>query len=222
VDAISNLQQALKSVTSQMLKDTSFVTEAFKQIHQRKREFGKGYALINIGEFRPDNGSFIYPQKDGPSIGWLDESATHQSLNSEIATNILNFVNYECCPDRHENFIFMGLIDNGSAIKSGRYSVAVISDYVLDPYCIKPSSITSKQIEKRLRRMAQCGVLLLILDTSNPDFMGKNLAKWLREIKKLGKHDNQHFSIMIDASDEFPAELPPDLRDDCWTIRIGN
>ena len=83
-----------------------------------------------------------------------------------------------------------------------------ISIYVTDPYRIKPSSITSKQIEKRLRRMATSGVRLLILDTSNPDFMGKNLALWLREIKRLGNQASQHFSVIIDATDEFPKIFP--------------
>jgi hypothetical protein len=48
-----------------VLLDTSFVAKAFKQIHQMKREFGEGYALINIGEFHPDKGEFTYPNKDG-------------------------------------------------------------------------------------------------------------------------------------------------------------
>ncbi|MEH2138950.1 hypothetical protein [Nostoc sp.] len=154
---------------------------------------------------------------------WLDESTTHQYLNKEIATNVLNVVDLESCPPHHEVFIFMGSIDNGDAIKEGRYSVAVMSFNVADPsYRIKPSSITSKQIEKRLRRMATSEVRLLILDTSNPDFMGKNLALWLREIKRLGNQASLHFSVMIDATDEFPAVLPPDLRSDSWTIRFGN
>ncbi|MEJ6487958.1 hypothetical protein N0Y54_43235 [Nostoc punctiforme UO1] len=221
MDAISILQQALNDFCSQVLLDTSFVAKAFKQIHQMKREFGEGYALINVGEFRPDIDEFIYPNKDGLETLWLDESTTHKYLNKEIATNVLNVVDLESCPDHQEVFIFMGSIDNGDAVKVGRYSIAVMSIYVTDPYRIKPSSITSKQIEKRLRRMATSGVRLLILDTSNPDFMGKNLAKWLREIKRLGKYADQHFSIMIDATDEFPAELPSDLRDDCWTIRFG-
>ncbi|WP_341532224.1 hypothetical protein WKK05_41150 (plasmid) [Nostoc sp. UHCC 0302] len=221
MDANSILQQALGDFCSQVLEDTSFVAKAFKQIHQMKREFGKGYALINVGEFHPDKSEFTYPNKDGLETLWLDESATHQYLNKEIATEVLNVVDLESCPDNHEVFIFMGSIDNGDAIIEGRYSVAVISIYVADPKGIKPSSITSKQIEKRLRRMASSGVRLLILDTSNPDFMGKNLAKWLCEIKRLEKHAAKHFSVMIDSTDEFPAELPPDLRDDCWTIRFG-
>ncbi len=222
MDAISILQQALDDLCSELLLDTSFVAQAFKKIHQMKREFGNGYALINIGEFHPDKDEFTYPHKDGLETLWLDESTTHQYLNSEIAANILNVIDRESCPDKHEVFIFMGSIDNGNTTKEGRYNVVAKGGYVPDPYHLKPSPITSKQIEKRLRRMANSGVRLLILDTSNPDFMGKNLALWLREIKRLGKNASQHFSVMIDATDEFPAELPPDLQDDCWTIRVGN
>lgn len=64
-----------------------------------KREFGEGYALINVAEFHPDKGSFIYPNKDGLETLWLDESTTHQYLNKEIATNVLNVVDLESCPD---------------------------------------------------------------------------------------------------------------------------
>jgi hypothetical protein len=222
VDAISIVQSVLNDFCLEVLEDVSFVAKAFKQIHQLKREFGKGYALINIGEFHPDIGEFISPRKDKLETLWLDESTTHEYLNSEVATTVLNVVDRESCPDKHEIFIFMASIDNGDAVKVGRYSVFAKGGYVPDPYHLKPSPITSKQIEKRLRRMATSGVRLLILDTSNPDFMGKNLAKWLREIKRLGKNASQHFSVMIDATDEFPAELPPDLQDDCWTIRFGN
>lgn len=85
-----------------------------------KREFGLGYALINVGEFRPDIDEFIYPEKDGLETLWLDEETTHQYLNSEMAANVLNVVDHESCPPHHEIFIFMGSIDNGDAIKEGR------------------------------------------------------------------------------------------------------
>ncbi|MBD2534169.1 hypothetical protein H6G97_33415 [Nostoc flagelliforme FACHB-838] len=65
MDSISILQQALNDFCSQVLFDTSFVAKAFKQIHFMKHEFGKGYALVNVGEFRPDIDEFIYPEKDG-------------------------------------------------------------------------------------------------------------------------------------------------------------
>ena len=58
---------------------------------------------------------------------WLDESTTHKYLNKEIATNVLNVVDLESCPDHQEVFIFMGSIDNGDAVKVGRYSIAVMS-----------------------------------------------------------------------------------------------
>lgn len=222
MDAISIVESVLNDFCLEILEDVSFVAKVFKQIHQLKREFGKGYALINIGEFSPDKGEFITPLQDQLETLWLDESTTHEYLNSDVAATVFNVVDHSSCPDHHEVFIFMASIDHGDALKGGRYSVFAKGGYVPDPYRLKPSPITSKQIEKRLRRMASSGVRLLILNTSNPDFMGANLAKWLREIKRLGKNANQHFSVMIDATDEFPAALPPDLRDDCWTIRVGN
>ena len=212
MDKISILQRALNDFCSQVLEDTTFLTHSFKNIHQKKQEFGLGYALINVGIFNPDENEFIHPHPSGVDTVWLDESTTNQYLNHEIATNILNFIN-QPSPDNHEAFVFMGSIDHGDTVKEGRYSVATMNFYVADHYCIKPSSITSQQISKRLRRMVSSGVRLLVLDTSHPDFMGNNLAKWLREIKQLRKHTSQNFNVVVDASDEFPAQLPPDLSD---------
>lgn len=188
-----------------------------------KQAFGKGFILINVGEFNPSEDNFVYPRSEGMETVWLDESTTHEYVqDNSVATNILNLVNSESCPNNHEVFIFVGKIDNGYTLTEGRYSIVAERFYVANPYLTKPSSITAKQIEKRLRRMTQGGVRLLILDTSNPDVMGDNLAKWLREIKKLGKYEDQHFSIIIDSNDEFPAKIPPDLQDDCLTIRTDN
>ena len=218
MDTILLFQQAFNDSCSKRLEDKNFVTTLFKHIHEMKREFGKGYALINVGDFSPNNGDFI-----SPHIHWVDESTTHELIeDKQVATNILNQVNSKSCPHNHEILIFIGTMDNGDFIKEGRYSIVFMRFDVSDPYRTKPSSITAKQIEKRLRRMTQGKIRLLILDTSNPDFMGDNLAKWLREIKKLGKYEDQHFSVIIDSNDEFPAKIPPDLQDDCLTIRIDN
>ena len=179
VDTISILQQALNDFCSQVLEDTTFLTQSFKHIHELKLEFGRGYVLINVGVFNPDQSEFIHPHPSGVESLWLDESTTSQYLNHEIATNVLNLVNFQSCPDNHEVFIFMSSIDRGDAVKVGRYNVAAINVYVADPYSIKPSSITSQQISKRLRRMTKSGVRLLIQDTSHPDFMGNNL-EWFR------------------------------------------
>jgi hypothetical protein len=73
VDANSILQQALNDFCLQTLQDTTFVQKAFKQINQMKREFGKGFALVNVGEFSPALGEFIYPLTDGGEMLWLDE-----------------------------------------------------------------------------------------------------------------------------------------------------
>ncbi|MFM2064510.1 MAG: hypothetical protein RLZZ507_4181 [Cyanobacteriota bacterium] len=223
MDKSSLLQQALYEFCSVLLEDNSWIIKIFKHINQMKQEFGNGFLLINVGEFSQDKSTFIFPHREGIVTLWVDESTIHEDfIDSNIATKVLNLFHSEPCPNNHEIFIFIGTIDNGHTVTEGRYSIVAERFSVANPYLTKPSSITAKQIEKRLRRMAQGGVSLLILDTSNPDFMGDNLGKWLREIKKLGKYEDQHFSIIIDSSDEFPAKIPPDLEDDCLTIRTGD
>ena len=68
--------------------------------------------------------------------------------------------------------------------------------------------------------MQQAGQALIILKTSNPDFMGHNLEKWMKEIKWFNKWGNGSFSVMIDSSTEFPAILPDDLKADVLTIPV--
>jgi hypothetical protein len=62
------LQQALHEFCYQLLEDKSFVTETFKRINKMKQEFGKGYILINVGEFNPNQREFIYSHPEGLGI----------------------------------------------------------------------------------------------------------------------------------------------------------
>ena len=64
------------------------------------------------------------------------------------------------------------------------------------------------------------GIRLLVLDTSNPDYMGKNLAKWLRVLKRLAQQGDKHFNIMVNSSEEHPSEIPQDLKDYSCTINF--
>lgn len=75
-------------------------------------------------------------------------------------------------------------------------------------------------LEKRLRRIHLSNVKLLVLDTSTPDCMGKNLAKWLHAIKRLERTGDKRFSVVINSSEEYPAEIPPSLKDDGCTINF--
>ncbi len=64
------------------------------------------------------------------------------------------------------------------------------------------------------------GIRLLILDTSKPDFMGKNLEKWLREVKTL-QRQGKYISVMIDSNDDQPYRgLPDDLKADILPMRL--
>jgi hypothetical protein len=94
--------------------------------------------------------------------------------------------------------------------------------FILNFYKIpKPSHITEKQIRKRLNRMMTEGIRLLILDTSKPDFMGKNLEKWLREVKNL-ERQGKYISVMIDSENDNPyRDLPDDLKANILPMHLG-
>ena len=81
----------------------------------------------------------------------------------------------------------------------------------------RPSKTTVAQIKKRLNRMIQQGTQLLILDTSQPDFMGANLGKWLREIKELERR-GKHIAVIINSDEKSAAKIPDDLKGDVLTI----
>jgi hypothetical protein len=98
----------------------------------------------------------------------------------------------------------------------------VLVSFILNFHRIpKPSHITEKQIRKRLNRMMAEGIRLLILDTSKPDFMGKNLEKWLREVKNL-ERQGKYISVMIDSENDNPyRDLPDDLKADILPMHLG-
>jgi hypothetical protein len=98
----------------------------------------------------------------------------------------------------------------------------VVSFFVFDFYKkSKPSHISEKQIRKRLNRMVAEGVRLLILDTSKPDFMGKNLDKWLREVKNL-ERQGKYINVMINSENDNPyRDLPDDLKANILPMHLG-
>jgi hypothetical protein len=216
------LQHAIERFCVSRFNDQDFLSQAFSRIYQMKKEFGNGYALMNIGEFKPNLGEFIFPEKEGVGLMWLDSQTTKEYLSSEIASSVLSNIDFDNCPPDHEIFVVLASVDNGASIKEGRYAVLAQSAYIKDPLLIKPSAITEKQIEKRLRRTHSAKIPLLILDTSNPDCMGKNLAKWLRVLKRLADCNDKHFNVMIDSSPEFPAQIPDELKNDCISIKCKN
>lgn len=215
-----DLQQAIIDFGNQILNDPDIVKQNFSHIHKMKKEFGNGYALINLGYLNPESGEFTLPAKKGLETFWLDRESTGKFFKGELASKVLESINFDDCPPNHEIFVLSGSLDRGAEFKDERHLTAVQSTFVKDPFKIKPSSITEKQIEKRLRRMHSQGIRLLVLDTSNPDYMGKNLAKWLRVLKRLSQQGDKHFNIMVNSSKEYPSEIPQDLKDYSCTINF--
>jgi hypothetical protein len=217
------LQEKIADYCDQLFKDQDFISKSFIHINKVKKEFGAGYALVNLGEFQPDSGEFIFP-RDGNGIEtmWLNHENTQEYVSSDIASFILSKIDFDNCPSDHEIFAVMAFFDQGKSIAKGRYIILSQFSYIKDPSLVKPSAITEKRIEKQLRRMYSSGSPMLVLDTSKPDFMGENLAKWLRVIKRMADSSGKPFNVMIDSSTEFPAEIPPDLKDSCLSLQFKN
>ncbi len=212
------LEQAIQNCLVKAFNGTDLQVKLFNQIHSMKKEFGEGYAFIDFGEYKSNENEFIFPNLEGPRLLWLDEQATYKYLSGETAATVLRFIKSDPCPPSHEILIICVYVDRGDSIKENRYIMKFARFDAKDVLRQKPSSITENQIEKRLKRMHN-KVRLLILDTSSPDCMGKNLAKWLRVLKRRSADFN--FSVVIDACDEFPAQIPEELEEECWSIRLN-
>lgn len=79
------------------------------------------------------------------------------------------------------------------------------------------STITTIQIRKRLNRMVAAGVRLITIDTSEPEFAGSNLKKWLSEIKSLERR-GKNLSVIVNSDQESAALIPDDVKSDLLTL----
>ncbi|HEY9606982.1 MAG TPA: hypothetical protein V6C85_35565, partial [Allocoleopsis sp.] len=66
----------------------------------------------------------------------------------------------------------------------------------------KSAHLVPNQIKKRLRRMIHQGQTSLIADTSKPDFMGENLAKWTKAVEELQQEGKHITLIVFEESDD--------------------
>lgn len=97
-------------------------------------------------------------------------------------------------------------------------NVVLVSQVALTQ-ALTPSKITTSQIRKRLKRMVQQGVQVLVLDTKEPDCMGANLVKWITSIKAL-EEEGKSFSIVIDGDENSLALIPAQFKKDVRTLTL--
>ncbi len=198
--------------------------EGFNYEDVAKEEFalrGRGYVWIDLSEFIVP---YIKREKRGCEFLHKYVSYSSEKNNAgeielvDVATAIL-----EAYDPTSQYVVFLSA-DCEKLPKSLVTAIEkryVLLSFILNFYKIpKPSHITEKQIRKRLNRMMSEGIRLLILDTSKPDFMGKNLEKWLREVKTL-QRQGKYISVMIDSNDDQPYRgLPDDLKADILPMRL--
>ncbi|BAY42296.1 hypothetical protein NIES2111_66920 (plasmid) [Nostoc sp. NIES-2111] len=140
------------------------------------------------------------------TVMWMDEEYGKHLFKDDLADDIWEKVclaRRECNADQFV-LVAVAMFKNR---ESGKYEGTFMASLLKKA---KPSNITERQIEKRLRRMVQNRIPLLNLDTSNPDCMGKNLEKWLKVIKRF-ENEGTPINVMINSSPEFPAQLSPSL-----------
>jgi hypothetical protein len=166
---------------------------------------------------------------------FLDEKPPTAEIEYEVALfskikdtfkNEMNFIKTQY--DLTKGFIFLLWIDLNNLPSFLVEGLNLSNNYVqLFKYVPfykkkKPSNISKQQIHKRLTRMLQSDQRLLIIDTVNPDFMGKNLEKWLREIKDL-QYQGKHISVMINSEDPKDyLNLPDYLKSEILPIQFKN
>ncbi len=87
--SFSKLNQALKDISLQMLEDRDFLADAFKQIQKMKREFGRGFLFLNLGQFNIEGNKITAPEAEQLDTVWLDEDTTRSNFKKHIADEII-------------------------------------------------------------------------------------------------------------------------------------
>ncbi len=218
------LVKSVIGALTQLLDDPEFYRKIVNHVDQSRKTFGSGCVLIDVSPFLAfDNcvsleDIFGFEKSDNElSALWLDKEITYKILAQDIADQLWTEVDVCLSECKQNQFVAlpMAIVDQGDGVPN-RYATAM-QVVICDKPATQPSRISESQIEKRLRRSLGRGTRLVLLDTSTPDCMGRNLAKWLRVITKL-QRQGKHLSVMIDSSPEFPAEIPPELQGDCLQV----
>lgn len=63
---------------------------------------------------------------------------------------------------------------------------------------VLPTKLSPQQIRKRLKRMKQAGKKTIKIDKNNPDFLGDNREKWLKEIDKINEQEKGGILVIED------------------------
>lgn len=187
----------------------SFAVEQYKQK-------GRGLAWVDVSDYcigfiKKDERQCWTEYKYVPLSSIKSGDATDVEANQEELVELIEQA-VETYNTRTQ-YVLMLLIDASKMPQDinwdwpARMAIAVkIFERTID---LQPTPLKYQQIKKRLRRMIQQDKQLLLIDTSKPDFMGKNLEKWMRAAKEL-QHEGKHITVIIDSEDDTPYRNLPD------------
>lgn len=231
IEDVRKFQAALSRTTNEMLDDPNFVDQNFlSRLPQLRAEFGKGFLLIDLGFYSSSSDCFVPCQQSADAkqyqAVYFDRDSFRRSLASGsdfdgIWTQLEPL--YQQCSDAFVLIVFFAQVDLG--IRADPRFINLLETKTLSTsgssqQPILPMKLTSKQIDRALE---QCPASqLLVLDTSQPQFTGVNLEKWLRAVRSRQARNQPCPKIIIDSSPEYPALLPPDLQAEAFPLQFSS
>ena len=170
-------------------QETSLIVEINSQFARKNHaECGKGFIYVDVTQVLNEQKK---PDENLPH--WWYNASEYKYFQDVKAQKHLQEAldNYD---SSSEYILFMAAQDQ----ETGTY-IYGLSILPLLSQPTKPKQISGQQIRKRLKRMKQAGFSSLIIDPSQPDFMGENSQKWLTEIQKMNERENAGFQVIINS-----------------------
>ncbi len=188
--AISRLKQILSIYYES--NQTSEINSDF--VRESHRECGKGFVYADISDVINIKASHLNNlDKHLKQLKhfWFNanEYGTIRDLSTQEKVKEL-LEEY----DPSEEYILI-LSAKDDVDSKSRYILGIIP---LLEKLVLPRKLSSQQIRKRLKRMKQAGKKTIKIDQNNPDFMGDNREKWLKEIEQMNEQEKVDILVLED------------------------
>ena len=186
--AISRLKQVLS-----IYYESNQVSETNSDfVRESHRECGRGFVSVNISDLINNN---------NPRLNNLGEDLKHYWFNADEYEVIKDISTQEKVKkileeyNPSEEYILILSAKDDVDLTKYRYILATIPLFKKQ---FLPTKLSPQQIRKRLKRMKQAGKKRIKIDKNNPDFMGDNREKWLKEIERINKQEKGDSWVLED------------------------
>ncbi len=185
--AISRLKQVLS-----IYYESEQVSEANSDfVRQSYRECGRGFVSVYISDLINNNNSNLNNLGEDLKHYWFNADEYEVIKDLSTQENVKKLLE-EYNPSEEYILILSAKDDLDSKY---RYIFATIPLFKKQ---FLPTKLSPQQIRKRLKRMKQSGKKTIKIDKNNPDFMGDNREKWLKEIERINEQEKGDIWVLED------------------------